>query len=108
MDEFEEKYVNISGGTIFKQTPTLDRNNTFSIQGVIYSGFTSEGVININELTRKDYGLDDKGFPISPRITNNNFFQKGAGWFEKSPKHRSIEVIDENNSSFVPSKSSKT
>jgi hypothetical protein len=102
MDEFEEKYVNISGGTIFKQTPTLDRNNTFSIQGVIYSGFTSEGVININELTRKDYGLDDKGFPISPRITNNNFFQKGAGWFEKSPKHRSIEVIDENNSSFVP------
>ena len=102
MDEFDEKYASISGGANYIETPVFNPNNTFSIQGVIYTGYTTSGVLVFNNNVRQDYGVDINGFPKSPRLTDNNFYQKGAGWFEKNPKHRSPEVIDEQNSSFDP------
>jgi len=102
MDEFEEKFAQISGGTIYEEKPILNPNVTYSLLGVIYTGFTSGGFISFNSNTRQDYGIDDKGFPKSPRATENTFYQKGSGWFEKSPKHRSPEIIDDANSSFDP------
>lgn len=102
MDEFEEKYAQISGGTIYLENPLPNPNDVFSIQGVLYTGYTSEGVLNFNSNTREDYGIDKDGYPTSPRPTENTFYQKGSGWFEKSPKHRSPEVIDEENSSLDP------
>jgi hypothetical protein len=101
-NEFYEKYCQISGGTSYVETPVLDPANTFSIMGNIYTGYTTSGVINLISTTLEDYGIGADGYPQSPATTDDNFFQKGAGWFEKSPKHRSPEVADSANSSFNP------
>ena len=102
-DEFYEKYCQISGGTTYIQNPTLDPTNTFSVLGVTYTGYTTSGNIKLIDNTINDFGIDSDGFPSSPQPTETNFFQQGAGWFEKSPEHRAPEVADNANSSFNPS-----
>jgi hypothetical protein len=101
--KFDEQFASISGGTTFIQEPTLDTANTFSIQGVTYTGYTTSGLIKLTPKTLGDYGIDSDGYPKNPTPTETDFFQKGAGWFEKSPQHRSPEVADTANSSFDPS-----
>jgi len=98
--KFEEQYACISGGTVEVKMATLDRNNTFSIHGNIFTGYTSTSAINRITNNLEDYGIDSNGYPKSPRTTDGNFFQKGSGWFEQTPQHRSEEEIDEKNSSF--------
>jgi hypothetical protein len=100
MDKFEEQYACLSGGTVFVETPILDENNTFKIQGITYTGYNSSGVVQRTNNNLSDYGIDKNGFPKSPKTTGDNFFQKGSGWFEKSPNHRSEEEVDTENSSF--------
>ena len=102
-NKFDEQFASISGGTTFIQEPTLDLANTFSIQGVTYTGYTTSGLIKLTPKTLSDFGIDSNGYPKSPSATETDFFQKGAGWFEKSPQHRSPEVADTANSSFDPS-----
>lgn len=100
INDFEEQYAKISGGTAYVETPVFDSANTFKIHGVTYTGYTTNGVIKQVTTTLSDYGIDSEGYPKSPVATDSNFYQKGSGWFEKSPKHRSPEVADNANSSF--------
>ena len=46
-NDFYEKYCQISGGTTYVETPVFDPANTFSLLGVIYTGYTTSGVINL-------------------------------------------------------------
>ena len=101
-NDFYEKYCQISGGTTYVETPVFDPTNTFSLMGVTYTGYTTSGVINLITTTLDDYGVDSDGYPQSPATTDDNFYQKGAGWFETSPEHRSNEEADSVNSSFNP------
>jgi hypothetical protein len=103
VNKFDQQYARISGGTQYVEQPTFDPNNTFSIQGVTYTGYTTSGFIRPVNNTSVDYGIDSDGYPSSPQATETDFFQKGAGWFEKNPQHRSPEVADTANSSFNPS-----
>jgi len=103
MDKFDVQYAKISGGTQYIELPALDNTNTFSIQGITYTGYTTNGFISRVETTLTDYGIDSDGYPMSPTPTDTNFYQTGAGWFEQTPKHRSPEVADDANSSFNPS-----
>ena len=98
IEDFKEDYAKLTGGTFYVETPVLDPTNTFSIQGVTYNGYTTDGIIETNLLTKDDFGIDDEGFPKSPKPTQDYFFQKGSGWFEKTPKHRSLEEVDLENS----------
>ena len=92
LEEFNTQYATISGGTKYVTKPTYLTNNTFSIWGVKYSGFTTSGVIVRNNLNLSDYPIDtNTGFPQTPTYTDDYFFQKGAGWFEVTPEHRSPE-----------------
>jgi len=100
VNNFTEQYATISGGTKFVTAPALDPTNTFKVQGVTYTGYTSSGFIRRITTTLDDYGVDSDGYPKSPAQTSDNFFQKGAGWFEQTPKHRSIEIADNENSSL--------
>jgi len=106
VDQFKENYAKISGGTVYVEKPALDPTNTFSIQGVTYTGFTTNGEVQTVTTSRNDYGISDDGYPKSPTQTDDYFFQKGSGWFESSPKHRSPQVVDLENSQLdqnVPS-----
>jgi hypothetical protein len=98
IDDFKEEFATLSGGTVYIESPSLDPNNTFSIQGVVYTGYTTNGIIENNLFTVDDYGIDDEGYPKSPSSNEGYFFQKGSGWFEKSPKHRSLQEVDLQNS----------
>ena len=100
INKFEEQYACISGGTLEINSAALDPNNTFSIQGNIYTGYTNSSTIRRITNNLEDYGSDNFGYPKSPRITDDNFYQKGSGWFEQTPQHRSEEEVDLSNSSF--------
>ena len=43
---------------------------------------------------RSDYPIDSDGYPTRPRITNNYFFQRGAGWIQRTEEHKSSTIID--------------
>jgi len=102
IDKFNEQYIKISGGTIYNEKPALDTTNLFSLQGVQYTGFTTSGNLQLVDAVKEDYPIDDLGYPKMPQENENYFYQKGSGWFEQTPEHRSIEVPDLTNSSFNP------
>lgn len=103
VSKFDEQYAQISGGTQYVETPVFDTSNIFNVQGVTYTGYTTSGYLKRIDTTLADYGIDSDGYPKSPQTTDTDFFQKGAGWFEQTPKHRSPEVADPQNSSYDPS-----
>ena len=100
INKFEEQYACISGGTVELNIATFDPDNTFNIPGLQYTGYTNISAIKRITNNLEDYGIDNFGYPKSPRATEGNFFQKGSGWFEQTPQHRSEEEIDLKNSSF--------
>jgi hypothetical protein len=101
MSDFDRQYANISGGTYSKRIPTLENGYTFQIQGVTYSGFTTTSSLEDVTLTSSDYPVDNEGYPSSTVNNDSYYFQMGAGWFESTPKHRSLEQVDLTNSVFT-------
>jgi hypothetical protein len=103
IDKFNEQYARLSGGTVYTETPSLDTTNTYTLQGVQYTGYTTSGSMRLVNTVAEDYPIDSEGYPKMPQETENYYYQKGAGWFEQTPEHRSVEVPDLTNSSFNPS-----
>ena len=102
VDDFYEKYAQLSGGTQYVAQPSYLTSNIFSIQGVQYTGFTATGSLRQTNLDLIYYPINlNNGYPETPLYTDDYFFQKGAGWFEVTPDHRSTEVIDTNLSNFT-------
>ena len=101
MNQFEKKYASISGGTYIDLSPALDPTNVYSILGVVFTGVTLTPTIETVNTTRVDYPIDDEGYPMMPESSDSFFFQKGAGWFESTPQHRSPEIIDYTKSVFT-------
>jgi hypothetical protein len=101
IEDFNTQYATISGGTKFFSVPTLDTNNTFSILGKIYTGFTTDGFIQTTLINDTDYAINlISGYPEAPLFNDDYYFQKGSGWFEVTPYHRSQEVVDYELSNF--------
>jgi hypothetical protein len=101
MSSFNNQYAQISGGTWVNETPTLDSTNVYTIQGVQYSGFTSTVQTFDIDTTLSDYPIDSQGFPKAPENTETFYFEKGAGWFESTPAHRSPEELNLTDSVFT-------
>jgi hypothetical protein len=101
MKRFDNLYAKISGGTAAIQRPVLDPTTTFSILGVIYTGFTSTFDFFDVSTTLDDYPIDSNGFPSAPEDTEDFYFQKGAGWYESTDQHRSPEIINTKLSVFT-------
>jgi len=101
LDEFNEQYIQISGGTQYVESPAYLTSNTFKILGTQYTGFTSSGFLRQSNLDLIYYPFNlDTGYPQRPEYTDDYFFQKGAGWFEVTPDHRSSEQINTSLSNF--------
>jgi hypothetical protein len=103
INEFNTQFANISGGTYSKSVPVLDPTYVFTIQGSGYTGFTTSTSLSDSNVTISDYPIDNFGYPKSPANTDSYFFQMGSGWFESTPKHRSLEQVDLTTSVFTGS-----
>ena len=103
INQFETQYARISGGTYTQETPILETNNLFSIQGEQYTGFTTNTTFTDVNITRDEYPIDELGFPKTPENTESFYFQLGSGWYEQTPSHRSNEDVDLTNSVFTGS-----
>ena len=101
IDRFNEEYASITGGTKITETPVLDPNVTFSFEGVTYTGFTTELSMSTVDVSRTDYPVDNEGYPKAMVQTEETFFEKGAGWYEQTPQHRSPEQLDVSGSVFT-------
>ena len=92
MEQFATQYAQISGGTYVNNVPSLAAGQTYKIQGKTYTGFTSTTTYEQVNLEASDYPVDILGYPTAPTDTEDYFFQKGAGWYESTPQHRSPEI----------------
>lgn len=93
MENFGVQYARISGGTYEDTSPTYLENETFKVKGVVFTAFTSSSVYEDVTLTRENYPVDEFGYPQAPLQTEDMFFQKGAGWYESTPAHRSPDEV---------------
>jgi hypothetical protein len=101
MREFNTQFAQITGGTYVEDITSYNSGVTFSIYGTQYSGFTSSTETYLVTETRDSYPVDEFGYPQAPVDTENYFFEKGAGWFESTPQHRSPEVVNQTSSVFT-------
>jgi len=93
MTNFYSQFGQISGGTYLNEVPAYDPGNTFKLKGVTYTAFTTQDTYEDVSVTELDYPVDAQGYPKAPPQTESLFFQKGAGWYEQTPSHRSPEEI---------------
>ncbi len=101
LSQFDSNFVRISGGTYVDVIPVLDPNNTYKLMGQTFSGLTTDvNVFNVIE-NRRDYPMDNEGYPRNATFSSDYFFEKGSGWFEQTDKHRANEQIDLTNSVFT-------
>jgi hypothetical protein len=103
MRQFDQQFAQITGGTYTEIITELVPGDLFKIQGQQYTGFTSSSEIFIVDQVREDYPVDDLGYPKSPIENDDYFFEKGAGWFESTPQHRSPEIVNRSLSVFTGS-----
>lgn len=103
VNDFNEQYAKISGGTYVSREVTLENSNTYTIMGTKYTGYTINSTVSDVDVTREEFPINDEGFPKQPLINGEYFFQKGSGWFESTLKHRSPEQVDLTNSVFTGS-----
>jgi hypothetical protein len=101
MQEFDQQFAQISGGTYIKESIVEDPNVTFSVNGNVFPGLSTQRVVETVFATRDTYPVDDEGYPKRPEETDDYYFQVGAGWFEQTPQHRSKEIVNVTASVFT-------
>ena len=101
LERFNGEFLKISGGTKVDEIPALDPTITYSIQGTVYTGFTTSTSVTQVDSTIGDYPIDDDGYPKRPTVNNDFFFEKGSGWYIQTPDHRAPEQLDVTNSTFT-------
>jgi hypothetical protein len=93
MENFRTQFAQISGGTYVQQVPSLLPGDTFKIKGQLFTAFTTTDIYEDVSVDLLDYPVDAEGYPQSPVETESMFFQKGAGWYESTPQHRSPDEV---------------
>jgi len=92
--DFNSKYMSISAGTYTQTLPQLVTDDIYSIYNVTYTNFVSSSITQSINVNIEDYPIDESGYPKPPLNTEDFFFQKGAGWYEQTPQHRSPEEVN--------------
>ena len=77
--------------------------NTFTIVGTssTTTGYTynTTNITGTTNLVRDEYPIDSDGLPRKvTNLTDDIFFQKGAGWYDLTLQHRSSDITDVENS----------
>jgi len=103
MDKFDYIWSTISGGSYtsgkIKYSPVLVNQG---LPGWYIATATTQNPFKLYDINGEqgDYPVTKDGYPTQPRVTNNYFFQRGAGWFERTEDHQSELVIDNDNSTI--------
>lgn len=63
-----------------------------------FQTFFTATATTAHPFNREDYPIDQDGYPTKPRVNNNYFFQRGAGWFERTETHSSDLIVNEETS----------
>jgi hypothetical protein len=103
MRQFDQQFAQITGGTYVDIETSYVPGDTFTILGVPYTGFATTQNVTIVDEVREDYPVDEFGYPQAPIANDDYFFEKGAGWFESTPQHRSPEQVNQSLSVFTGS-----
>ena len=110
IQKFDQLYSQISGSVYVTNFAALDPSNTYNFQTVNYSAYTVVSKKIITNTVLEDYPIDSEGYPVNPAFTNGSlnptgrtsfYFQKGEGWYQSTPQHRSPEQIDYTTSVFT-------
>jgi len=101
MSRFDELYSSITGGTYTSRLPILDPNNIYRFNGAPYTAYTVSTASQDVTLTRDDYPVDSQGYLKTPKNSDGFFFQKGEGWYESTPQHRSQEILNTSGAVFT-------
>ena len=88
-NKFDRSWSVISGGTY--------SSSTINYSVPLAQWYYETGTTSHN-FQLSDYPIDDEGFPVRPRVTNNFFFQRGAGWYQRTEEHKSDVVVNEDKS----------
>jgi len=89
--KFNTDLAKLQTGTYIDIDP-ITTVNTYKYNGITYSSITQNtSLINVNFNT-ENYPLDrETGYP-QPKKSSQLFFQMGAGWYQLTPKHKSLEI----------------
>jgi hypothetical protein len=101
MRDFNTEWAKISGGTKLEETIVFNPNDTFSIFGQTFSGYSATTNVVTVDALEGDYPIDSEGYPKTPPNTSSFFFQLGAGWYELTPPHQSNQDVSETQSVFT-------
>lgn len=101
MSDFNSRYAKISGGTYSEEIPILDTGTTYTFMGTPYNPFSSTTRVVDVDTFITDYPVDAQGYPKPPRNNELYYFEKGSGWFEQTPAHRSNEQVNLTGSVFT-------
>jgi hypothetical protein len=93
IDNFNKQFGKISGGTYVDESPNFLQGTTYKLSGVTYTSFTTINTYTDVSIKKSNYPIDSEGYPKAPKPTDSLFFQKGAGWYEATPSHRSPEEV---------------
>lgn len=93
LDQFYTQFAQISGGTYEDVQPAYIPGDTFKVKGQTFTAFTTSSSYEDVNVTLATYPMDAEGYPKAPRDTETFFFQKGAGWYEQTPQHRSPDEV---------------
>ena len=58
LDQFDNQWAQISGGTYVQDTPTYAQGQTYSIKGQLYTAFTTNSTYTDANITLDDYPMD--------------------------------------------------
>ena len=89
INKFNNAWSSISGGAYTTKVIKYS---------VPFSSFTYVTGTTTNPFVESDYPINNDGYPTVPRITNSFFFQRGAGWFERTEEHKSELIINQEQS----------
>jgi hypothetical protein len=93
LDQFYVQFAQISGGTYEDVQPAYTPGDTFKVKGQVFTAFTTSSTYEDVNVTVSTYPMDAEGYPKAPPDTESFFFQKGAGWYEQTPSHRSPDEV---------------
>jgi hypothetical protein len=93
LEQFDNQWSQISGGTYVENQPSFSPGQTYKIKGRTFTAFTSTQNYEDVTVTLDDYPIDREGFPKAPKNTETYFFQLGAGWYQTTPSHRSPDQV---------------
>ena len=91
LNKFDYTWQKISGGTYVTETLMYSE---------VYQTYYNMSAHTSHPFILSDYPIDKAGYPTAPPESENYFFQRGAGWFERTEEHKSDIIIDRDKSTL--------